>query len=375
MTNNRRCICDTANFPVSRVSMLVFSVFLLFLLLRNADIAASFVRDSLSLCANKIIPSLFPSIVLAELIIASGIDGAATRLLERPMRTLFGFAGEAATALILGALCGFPVGARIAASLYDRGSIDRADFIRLLTFCNNTGMAFMIGTVGSALWSSRTIGLMLYVIQLLSAVLIGILGNICKKRKQESTPIMAVPPKSAPISFSRAIANSANSMMMICAYVVFFSSVIGTLGILLDRLSASPLLDAILFGCFELSSGMNAAASLADAHLGIFLSACFAGWSGIAVHFQIFALTEGRGISYRPYIAAKGLQCLLSGIFAAVWILFLPSSIFAPSTAIACVNDTFPPAYQHFVWIIFAGALAIWCFLGTQKMKNFKKIR
>ncbi len=375
MTRVQRRICYIANFPVSRVSMLVFSVFLLFLLLRNADIAASFVRDSLSLCANKIIPSLFPSIVLAELIIASRMDGAATRLLDRPIRNLFGFSGEAATALILGALCGFPVGARIAASLYDRGSIDRENFVRLLTFCNNTGMAFMIGTVGSALWSSRTIGITLYAIQLLSAVLIGILGNICKKRKQEYTKIIAPPRQADSISFSRAIANSANSMMMICAYVVFFSAIVGTLGILLDRLSTSPILDALLFGCFELSSGMNAAASLADAHLGIFLSACFAGWSGIAVHCQIFALTEGRGISYRPYIAAKGLQCLLSGSLAALWILLFPASIFAPSTAIACINETFPPAYQHFVWIIFGGALAIWCFLGTRKMKNFKKIR
>ena len=92
-------------------------LFILFLLLRNPTLAVEQVKTGLQLCGQVIIPSLFPFLVLSELFLLCDIDRYAAQILDFPMRKLFRLPGDAGSALILGGLCGYPVGARIAAAL------------------------------------------------------------------------------------------------------------------------------------------------------------------------------------------------------------------------------------------------------------------
>jgi hypothetical protein len=55
------------------------------------------------------------------------------------------------------------------------------------------------------------------------------------------------------------------------------------------------------------------------------LTAAFAGWSGISVHCQIIALCGGRGLSFKPYLLAKGLQGVLCAVVMAALLRWNPS--------------------------------------------------
>ena len=105
-------------------------------------------RSGLRLCYNVIIPSLFPFFVLSSLVVELGLAGYLGRLLEGLMRPLFRVGGACASAVALGFIGGYPVGAKTAIGLYESGQCTRTEAQRLLAFCNNSGPAFILGVVG-----------------------------------------------------------------------------------------------------------------------------------------------------------------------------------------------------------------------------------
>ena len=71
-------------------------------LLLLPDASAEAARDALALCAQTVIPSLFPFFVLSSLLVSCGAGEILSSLLAPLMRPLFGLSGAGAAALALG---------------------------------------------------------------------------------------------------------------------------------------------------------------------------------------------------------------------------------------------------------------------------------
>lgn len=296
-----------------------------FIVLNRSDIAIDYMKKGLKLCVGMVIPSLFPFMVISELIIGSGVGERIGRILAKPMKRLFGVSGNGACVYLLGSVCGFPIGARTAVSMYDRGTISKSELTRLLTFCNNPGSAFVISAIGVALFGNRRIGLLIYICVILSSVIVGILGNIfSKKRNTAIDDLSSLPCCSVGIhTFTSAIQASALSMLTVCAYVAFFSAFVGCVGSFLSVLDLPDTVLAIIFGFFELSSGVGIASELGSPTLAILLCAAFAGWSGLSVHFQIITICSGRGVSFKYYFIAKAAQGVICAVLTGLALKFI----------------------------------------------------
>ncbi len=291
-----------------RISFCLITFFFLALLLRNSEIAVRYISDGLSLCAKTLIPSLFPFLVISELLVSGGAIRPLENLLARPFRSFLGISGESGCALLLGFLCGFPLGTKTAASLYRQGRISLEELQHLIIFCNVPSLAFLVFAVGDSLLGSRSLGVELYVITLLSSLLIGVLSN---RLFQKSTPRSAPPcsssvsePRSPLTVFTEAVGNSATAMIRICAFVLFFSALVGVLERILTPVSLSQETTALIFGIFELTGGVARAAACAPV-VAPYLCAALAGWSGLSVHFQIMSLCDGIPLSFSSYFLAK----------------------------------------------------------------------
>ena len=91
-------------------------------LLLLPEISAQAARDAMLLCAQTLIPSLFPFFVLSSLLIACGASELLSALLSPLMRPLFGLSGAGAAALALGiGVQNFPEGAAVALPLRQAG--------------------------------------------------------------------------------------------------------------------------------------------------------------------------------------------------------------------------------------------------------------
>ncbi len=335
---------NTKEYPHNSISAIALGILILAafsLILFASDVAIEYMKKGLILCSRAVIPALFPFMVISELIVKCGVGVRISRLFARPMRRLFGVSEAGACAYILGLVCGFPIGAKTAISMYDHGCITKSELERLMTFCNNPGSAFVISAVGVALLGNKQVGIALYISVILSSLLVGIVGKYFLGYKQENAA------KSS-LFFTReldvkiitdAVQSSAISMLTVCAYVVFFSALVGCVGALLSRLDTPQELTACIFGFFELSSGVGEAAALENRVGAVLLCALFVGWSGLSVAFQIMSVASGRGISFKPFFIAKAAQGVLCALFMGIFIkVWLGDSIYDMS-ALPSYND------------------------------------
>ena len=290
-----------------------------------SDIAIEAMSAGLALCTNTVIPSLFPFMVLSELLVSSGASELAGKYIARPLGYIFDLSDRAAAALLLGLVCGFPIGSKSAVSMYTAGQISRGELEHVLSFCNIPSSAFLISAVGVGLFGSRTFGVLLYISHVISALCVGLLGKRYfsrKKKMNEHLPIPAAPErvlKGFVHSFTKAVSDSAGSMLMICAFLVFFSALSGIVRLFAENARLSDLLCALIIGAFEMTGGVSSAASLSPMISAIATSVITA-WSGLSVAFQLIGLCKDTRISVKPYFVLKMISALISGALVAVFL-------------------------------------------------------
>ena len=297
-------------------------------------------REGLRLCYNVILPSLFPFFVLSALVVDLGLAGYIGRALEGLMRPLFNVPGACASAFALGFVGGYPVGARTALSLYQKGLCTRTEAERLLAFCNNSGPAFILGVVGAGVFASSKVGLLLYLAHAAASVCVGLLFRFYKRegkrRERRASPTFEA--ERITVAFTGAIKNSFLSTLNICAFVVFFTVVIkllflsgllpglaGVLGALLSPLGFSTRwAERLLTGLIELTSGVWTLTGAGTMSGKLSMAAFLLGWAGLSVHCQVLSFIGGSGLSVRTYIGGKLLHGGLSALFIGLLLRFFP---------------------------------------------------
>ncbi len=303
---NNKNISSLPSIFSGLAALLIFLILLI-----SSDTAIEYMKKGLRLCVATVIPSLFPFMVISELIVSSGIGLRLSRIFAKPMRALFNVSEGAASAYILGAVCGFPIGAKAAVSMYDRGMMPKDELERVLTFCNNPGSAFVISAVGVSFFGNKALGILLYICVILSSLIIGFSAKLFFPKAKPTSAEINVSGSCDVKMITDAVQSSALSMLTVCAYVVFFSAFVGCTGAILSHFSVPCEIIALIFGFFEISSGVGAAADVDIGMSAVLLCALFSGWSGLSVHFQIMSVCSGRNINFKPYFIAKAAQGII----------------------------------------------------------------
>jgi sporulation integral membrane protein YlbJ len=301
--------------------------------------------EGLRLCIDVVIPSLFPFFVLSVLVVELGLAGSAGGLLTRVTRPLFRLNGVCASAVILGAIGGYPVGARAALSLYERGECTKTEAERLLAFCNNSGPAFILGFVGVGIFGGTLPGVLIYAAHIAASLTVGVCfrwyGAESAGRDAPGTPHNNAPHMQRRAGASRpafgtslttSVRKAAVSMATICAFVVFFMVVIRMLVLtgLLPALAAAISVPfsawglnendmlGLLSGAIEMTSGLWSLRS-SEAALGgqLAMAAFILGWAGLSVHCQVLSFIGGHGLRARTYILGKLLHAVISAAYTA----------------------------------------------------------
>lgn len=309
---------------------------LIFLFFAEPTVSADGIKKGLSVCAGTLIPSLFPFMVISELLVRSGGAEHGARVLGKPMRKLFGVSGSGAVAVLLGILCGFPVGAKTAVALCRSGELEWDEGARLMSFCNYPSAPFMIYAVGRGLFGSKRLGLLIWLSVLAAGILCGVLGKYFYRKNgyDADRPKHA---KTEPITviFTESVTGAASSLISVCAYVCFFNAAVSCLSALATGGGALPR--AMLFSFFELTSGAASCAAVDNRFVGAVLCCAAAAWSGLSVLFQISSLA--RGISMKPFLISKLFVIPLSSFITAISLRLFPDILISSTPA----EDVFYP--------------------------------
>lgn len=265
-------------------------VFLFVYLIVSPENASLPTKNALDFCAKTLIPSLFIYMVLSKAVISMPITARLCKAI-----------GLGPVMLIMGTLCGAPIGAKNALSLYESGRIDKKHAEYLCSFTNNASVSFVIGFVGSELYGDILIGLRLFVYQLIASVIAAFAIKILMYGK-------AMPPKadiikSRRIGLREAVSDSALTMLNICACAVFFIVAGDAIS---NILQLGTTANACLKSVLEFSSGCAEASKLEAFSLPI--CAFSIGATGLSVTLQVRSVISGK-LSIKPFLSGK----LISG--------------------------------------------------------------
>lgn len=197
------------------------------------------VKSGLALWANSVVPSLFPFFVATELLMHTNIISQLGTSLNRYMKPIFNVRGEGAFAFIMGIISGYPVGAKIASNFRKNNICSKEECERLLSFTNNSGPLFIIGSVGILMFKNTTIGVLLFITHILACITVGVIFRFWERNKtssdfKNSSSFEQKRNNYATFSnlgevLAESITSSISTILLIGGFVVIFSSIISIL--------------------------------------------------------------------------------------------------------------------------------------------------
>lgn len=341
----------TINIYVIKFKKIIFPlIFILFIinlmLFSTSNLSAA--KNGLILWSNNIIPSLFPFFVATELLSHTNFTYYLGKFLNKFMKPIFNIRGEGSFALIMGIISGYPIGAKIAANFRKNNICTKEECERLLSFTNNSGPLFIIGTIGISMFGNSTIGFLLFITHLLASFTVGFIFRFWKyNKKSEFTNNSYINSKDN-ISLSNlgsiigiSISNSINTILLIGGFVVLFSVIISVLKecqlLYIFAFCIKPLFSLLhipdhfatgfISGILELTNGINIISNIPEKNLSIniVLVSFLLGIGGFSILLQVWSCISKTDLSIKPYIIGKFLQACFSAFYTYI---FLQNFIF-----------------------------------------------
>ena len=255
--------------------------------------------------------------------------------------------GAGAFALVMGMISGYPVGAKIATNFRKNNICSKEECERLLSFTNNSGPLFIMGTVGIGFFGNITIGILLLITHILASFTVGFIFKFWKNKNKKQSILRVNKKTYKNVSIkdlggiiSESITSSLSTIFMIGGFIILFSSIISILQssglikifyyILLPLFNFfkidSTFINGIIFGLFEITNGINIISNIhvKNISINIIFSAFLLGFGGFSILLQVWSIISKTDLSIKPYIIGKVLHGLIAGIYTYLFIYFIP---------------------------------------------------
>ena len=299
--------------------LLVCGVFFLlgFLLMHPAESLVC-AKAGMTLWLNTLIPTLLPFIILTGIL--TRIDNIQKILspLESYFRVLLGVSSWGGYVFLLGMLCGYPLGAKLASDLYESDKISKKEAVYLSTFCNNPSPAFVITYLGK-LCLKDVVPAYFILISLFSANLICMLffryavykNQILTSAQYTDTrnekEVMSTVPAGNIVNTS--IMNGFETITRLGGYILLFSILSGCIRYYQP---VPAFYQNLLLGFTEITTGLSIiSSSNLSVTARIFVSVSATASGGLCILAQTRSIFHC-DLSLMPYIVSKCISAVLT---------------------------------------------------------------
>lgn len=356
----------------------------------------------LSIWWDVLFPSLFPFLVLSELLLGFGIVHFLGTLLNPLMRPLFRVPGSGGFVFAVSCASGYPTGAKLTAQLWEQKLVTREEGERLVAFTTSSDPIFMIGAVSVGFFHNTSIAPILVASHYAAAFLVGVLmrfhGRGASPQPSESPTVqeehhsrflraiyaMHEARQADGRTFGEllrhAVSSSLRLIIIVGGLVVFFSVIMellvqtGSLGILYTlteqglQLAGLPpsLSHSLVGGLFEVTLGAKEAGAAAASTPLIFKVAAASfvlSWGGLSVHAQIMSVLSSTPMRYGPFLLARAIHAAAAPLIVMVLWPILMGGADSP----AFLENTFLPSLSNYTidwkFIVTAGITVFTCIL------------
>ncbi len=316
--------------------MKTFALTLLFFILTGLLLtypveSLTFSLTGLQLWFNQMIPALLPFMILSGIMIRLNLSESFAGIVSPILKPVLHIHSNGIYAIIVGFLCGFPMGARVIADLYSEHKLNRSEASYLLAFCNNIGpvyfLSFVLPTLGLQLKAPYLLGMY----GLPFAYGIFLRYTVYKDAFHTAPsycPTLAAAEGVAPSSdtlldtLDDSILSGLYSISKLGGYMILFNllnlvptaffqpfSIVGT--------DSGALINCLL----EITSGISRMGNRAP--LLVLLLLPFGGFSCLA---QTYSMIKETDLSLKSYVLHKLILTSLTLVYYCLWYLLFPTT-------------------------------------------------
>ncbi|MGI6547935.1 MAG: sporulation integral membrane protein YlbJ [Bacillota bacterium] len=317
----------------------------------DSELAFDAAVKGLNIWWTVVFPALLPFFIAAEILMGLGVVHGMGTLLEPLMRPFFNVPGAGAFVVAMGLASGYPIGSILSGRLRQQGMVSKTEGERLMSFTNTADPLFMTGAVAVGMFGRPEAGVVIMIAHYTSSLLLGFIMRFYRAGSDQS-PVLTDRQGNiilrALLSMHRArqkdgrpfgqllgdaVGRSVNTLLTVGGFIIIFSVIIqiltaigfvtvltGILGTVLIPLGLHPgTLPALVSGLFEITLGTQLAGQCpAPYSQQLIAASAIIAWSGLSVHAQVAAMTQGTDLSIAPFIVARLVHAFLAGAIMAL---------------------------------------------------------
>lgn len=303
------------------VLITLISTIVCILLIMDSENMINAAKNSVNVCLNVIIPSLFAFMVFSQLLVKSGT----AEIMFYPLYIIskFWFRGTRREfgIFILSLIGGYPVGIKLLKGeiAYNKNFTAIAE--KMLCYCYCGSPAFIIQVAGLSVLGSSKAGLFAYIANVLACFTAAVLMNIFLKSKGRYKDTS---PSNTKISLSHvtdSINGSVKSLGVICGTIISFNIIIELLDycgfmVMLDRFELKNIFCAF----FEIS---NLSMFQGNDFGMLPLFSAVTSFGGLCIIVQTAALSQGK-LNLKKFILSRIPIAALSAVYCRILTIMFP---------------------------------------------------
>ncbi|MGN0578693.1 MAG: hypothetical protein ACI4J4_08735 [Ruminiclostridium sp.] len=315
------------------------------------------VVNSIHICVNAIIPSMFAFMAISSYIISSGLYRYISAPFYFILKKVIRLDRQSFSIFILSLIGGYPTGIKLISEITAQNKNYSAIAEKLSAICYCVSPPFAITMLGLGIFGSEEAGVIIYISNVLACLTAAIVFTRIfpidadnYRQEEKSGGLIA------------AVNGTAASLITVCAVIVAFNVLLTAFQCVMGLFSAE--IPCGILGLFEISNLLkiqNPSASLLP-----FVSAA-SSFGGVCVLVQCAALTKNQ-FSLKYFLAVRLPCAALSGFFASVIMNFWEISVTASPIS---ASYSFVFSAERAVTLLLT-VMCILIFLKNEKI--FKKV-
>lgn len=276
------------------------------------------------LFAKNVAPALFPFFFFTKLLTGLGMANSLGRALKRPISRLYNAPGESGYILVMSLISGYPIGAKLISDFYENGNFSVDNCKKVSSFTSTSGPLFVVGTVGTLMFSSPKAGYVLFTCHALGALINGLLY----RGRKSVSGISAMPTAQKDEKLlNNSITSSILSVLIVGGYIAIFSMIIDVaidlklidgIAFLLEKPLSwfhipSDVASATIISMIEITRGCQAfAQSGVDIKIILPFVAGLLSFGGLSITFQSLTFLKNCKIKTSFYFLTKFTQAIIT---------------------------------------------------------------
>ena len=279
---------------------IIICIFFLILLLLFPNQVIDGSHQGLLLWYQNILPLLLPYMLITNMLMAGNrLDNLHISLksLHRPLNIY------PVVAIILGVLCGYPMGAKLVNDLYSSRKLSSSTSKLLLPLCNNASLMFIIGYVYNSILKKYDISLTRLATIYIASIIYGLFSYVFSMSSKNNSSLSSLSyiSKNNTDSLTTCISDSINTIFNIGVIIMLFSIINAILYHISNSLTIKYLCASL-----EVTSGLHIIDnSIFSENIKIALILALTSLGGISSIFQTKIVITNKELSIYRYICSK----------------------------------------------------------------------